>query len=45
MVKIVYCAKMEGSRARGRSKMRLLASVKASVGKKGVNIGVVFKIA
>jgi hypothetical protein len=38
IVKIVYSAKVEGSRARGRLKMRWMDNVKASVGRKGLNV-------
>jgi hypothetical protein len=38
MVKIVYCAKIEGSRARGRPKMRWMYGVKASVERKIMNV-------
>jgi hypothetical protein len=37
MVKSVYCAKVEGSRARRRPKMRWMDSVKARVERKGMD--------
>jgi hypothetical protein len=37
MFTMVYSAKVEGSRAKGRPKMRWIDSVKASVERKGMN--------
>jgi hypothetical protein len=38
IVKRVYSTKVEGSKARGRAKMRWMDSVKASVESKGMNV-------
>jgi hypothetical protein len=38
IVKRVYSAKVEGSRAIGRPKMRWMDNVKASVERKGMNV-------
>jgi hypothetical protein len=38
VVKRVYMSKVEGSRGRGRPKLKWMTGVKADVGRRGVNI-------